>query len=103
MAQERFGKTRPEPRRLKKKKSSSELFSASVTQLKWDCQKRAEETDQCPWPGQTIPSPKQPGAGEHADLGHTVKARIVILLQEADRRKYRGNEKHSHVHITAFK
>lgn len=47
MARERFGKTKPEPRRFqkkKKKKNYSELFSASSTQLSWDCQKRAEET-----------------------------------------------------------
>lgn len=101
MARERFGKTRPEPRRFKKK--VSELFNASLTQLNWDCQKRAEETDQCTWPGQTIPHHEQPAAGDHADFKHIVKARIVILLKGAGRRRYRWNEKHSHTHITAFK
>lgn len=86
MAREIFGKTRPKPRRLKKKKSYSEqsqLLSASLTQLKWDCQKRAEETDQHTWPRQT----KQPGAGDHPDFKHTVKARIAILLKGAGKKE----------------
>lgn len=73
-----------------------------LTQLNWDCQKRAEETDQHTM-DKPSPHHKQPGAGDHGSFKHTVKARTAILLKGAGRRRCRANEKHSRVHTTTFK